>query len=968
MAYRGDRGRGARGGPPVGSGGPNIRGRGAPAARGTPNVRGRGGPPGGRGGPDTTRGRGGGPRGDFHGGGRGRGGGPRGRGGLFQPGPASIDQRLTDGSQEAVLASLQTLTVKSNEIPLRPGFGTEGASVVLRTNYFPVEVPEGAWFEYEVAISPGVGAGLRRRIFQLAELLPDWAAHGLQGFVAHDHSSKLVSAKELPQPLSMTVPFYDEDQQGPSPNGKVYTLTFTFARNTDLSGLRGHLEGELQYRDYDITPAISVLNIILAAHPNRSGGGGILVGRNRFFFRTANQPFSLGGSLEAWKGYYSSVRPTHNQLMANVNVCNMAFYTPGNLATSMIAFANSSPNATHSAFVKEVKVKMTHRRFQGTVKKLHNMNAREHKFDVDETGGKMSVEEYFKKTYQITLRYPLLALVDLGGDRLLFPPEVCEILPDQPFKGKLTEEQMAAMITVAANPPNVNAASIVGPGLTELGFKPFASQQLTAFGITIGNEMAVVPGRILSPPTIKYGQGESTVNDRASWNLRGVKFARGAKLEKWAVLIVKDGHPDDEFPSTNDPKLLATVRGFAKMCRTSGMTVDQKDPVFAMAEVPERTMTDPTRAAAIEAIKQKLASLGKPSIVLVLLSSSDKHIYAGIKHVCDCELDLATVCVQSAKFRSENGQPQYFANVALKFNTKLGGVNHALDAKSMEWLKKAPTMLVGIDVTHPGLGTVKGTPSIAAVVASYDSDFAQYPASMEVQESKKEMVTNLAKMMWERLTLYKAKNKNSLPQRILVYRDGVSEGQFNIVVNEELPAIRLACSKFDTTQKAYRPAMTIVICGKRHHTRFYPTEAADADQNGNPRSGTIVDRGVTAVYNFDFFLQAHGGLQGTTRPTHYYVVHNTIGLQADELQVLTNSVSYMFARATKAVSLVSPAYYADLACERGRCYLRKLLQGISSVAGSAGSAGEVEELVMGEARGTWGRGVGAKLRDTMFYL
>jgi len=186
-------------------------------------------------------------------------------------------------------------------------------------------------------------------------------------------------------------------------------------------------------------------------------------------------------------------------------------------------------------------------------------------------------------------------------------------------------------------------------------------------------------------------------------------------------------------------------------------------------------------------------------------------------------------------------------------------------------------------------------------------------------------------------------------------------------VNEELPAIRFACQKFDTPQKAYRPALTIVICGKRHHTRFYPPVAADADQNGNPRSGSVVDRGVTSVYNFDFFLQAHGGLQGTTRPTHYYVVHDTIGFQADELQVLTNSVSYMFARATKAVSLVSPAYYADLACERGRCYLQKLLQGISSVAGSAAS-GDVEELVMREARQTWGKGVGAKLKDTMFYL
>lgn len=70
-----------------------------------------------------------------------------------------------------------------------------------------------------------------------------------------------------------------------------------------------------------------------------------------------------------------------------------------------------------------------------------------------------------------------------------------------------------------------------------------------------------------------------------------------------------------------------------------------------------------------------------------------------------------------------------------------------------------------------------------------------------------------------------------------------------------MPAIQAAFKKFDALQVKYRPKLTIVICGKRHHTRFYPTDAAGADANGNPRAGTVVDRGVTAVYEFDFFLQ-----------------------------------------------------------------------------------------------------------------
>jgi eukaryotic translation initiation factor 2C len=83
--------------------------------------------------------------------------------------------------------------------------------------------------------------------------------------------------------------------------------------------LLSYLEGAAQYRHYDILPIISALNLILAAHPNRSGGNGVMVGRNRYFFAGAEPPVSLGGGLEAWKGFYSSVRPSHNQLMVNVN-------------------------------------------------------------------------------------------------------------------------------------------------------------------------------------------------------------------------------------------------------------------------------------------------------------------------------------------------------------------------------------------------------------------------------------------------------------------------------------------------------------------------------------------------------------------------------------------------------------------------------------------------------------------------
>ncbi|KAJ8454486.1 hypothetical protein ONZ45_g19287 [Pleurotus djamor] len=201
MSGRGDRGRG--------------RGRGGDSRGGTPEMRGRGGGFGGGGGRGTPemRGRGfvdRGGRGSDRGGGRGYsdrgGGGGRGRGGFREPGgvfspgsPATLDARLADNSQDVLLASFKSLSLKPNDLPSRPGFGTLGRAIALRANFFPVEVPDRSVYEYDVAITPVAGTAakrVKRRIFQLAEATPAWKQFGLQGNVAHDHSAKLIASKK----------------------------------------------------------------------------------------------------------------------------------------------------------------------------------------------------------------------------------------------------------------------------------------------------------------------------------------------------------------------------------------------------------------------------------------------------------------------------------------------------------------------------------------------------------------------------------------------------------------------------------------------------------------------------------------------------------------------------------------------------------------------------------------------------
>jgi hypothetical protein len=95
------------------------------------------------------------------------------------------------------------------------------------------------------------------------------------------------------------------------------------------------------------------------------------------------------------------------------------------------------------------------------------------------------------------------------------------------------------------------------------------------------------------------------------------------------------------------------------------------------------------------------------------------------------------------------------------------------------------------------------------------------------------------------------------------------------------------------------------------------------------------------------------------KATHYTVVYDEFKFSADELQVGSNSFSHLYARATKAVSLVPAAYYADLACERGRYYLNDFMVDDKTTSSGRGHLDREEEKarVFDAAKVAWGEGV-----------
>ena len=458
--------------------------------------------------------------------------------------------------------------------------------------------------------------------------------------------------------------------------------------------------------------------------------------------------------------------PARGRLTIRVNVGATTLYVAGNLATSIVAFQDMFGAADR--FVRNMTIGAMHIRSRKSVTGLAAQDSDALIFETADFG-RISVTDYFAlrtsnsdrirlthspsssfQGYGILLAFSHLRLVEVGP-AVRLPPEVCTILPDQPFRGSLPDTCAAAMTNVARVSPNENGLMI-----QQLGQQPVGSI-LSSFGVNIGSDMLETYGRVLPKPSVIYSAKSAHVNNHAQWDLGDAKFVVGAHLDRWVVLVIKDDYRGSRsaFTDATDPELQEAVRAFRDICNHKGMNITA-DPSYTIVQLPRFTADDPMRGGAITAVRAGLMrNRPKPHAVLVTLTSSDKLVYEGVKHLCDGTLDVTTLCVLSSKFRA--ARPQYLSSLALKLNMKLGGINHRLDGECMSWLNAAPTMVVGMDIAHPEPGCVTGTrectylhsqlvmvrgslsASIAAVVASVEKHFAQYLVSLRTQTSRQEV-------------------------------------------------------------------------------------------------------------------------------------------------------------------------------------------------------------------------------------
>ncbi|XDA79421.1 hypothetical protein R6Z07F_009439 [Ovis aries] len=792
--------------------------------------------------------------------------------------------------------------------PPRPDFGTSGRTIKLQANFFEMDIPKIDIYHYELDIKP---EKCPRRVNR------EIVEHMVQHFKTQifgdrkpvfDGRKNLYTAMPLPigrdkVELEVTLPGEGKD--------RIFKVSIKWVSCVSLQALHDALSGRLPSVPFE---TIQALDVVMRHLPSMRYTP---VGRS-FFTASEGCSNPLGGGREVWFGFHQSVRPSLWKMMLNIDVSATAFYK----AQPVIEFVcevldfksieeqqkplTDSQRVKFTKEIKGLKVEITH---CGQMKRKYRVcnvtrrPASHQTFPLQQESGQTvecTVAQYFKDRHKLVLRYPHLPCLQVGQEQkhTYLPLEVCNIVAGQRCIKKLTDNQTSTMIRATArSAPDRQEEISKLMRSASFNTDPYVRE----FGIMVKDEMTDVTGRVLQPPSILYGGRNKAIATpvQGVWDMRNKQFHTGIEIKVWAIACFAPQRQCTEV------HLKSFTEQLRKISRDAGMPI-QGQPCFCKYA---------QGADSVEPMFRHLKNTYAGLQLVVVILPGKTPVYAEVKRVGDTVLGMATQCVQMKNVQRTT--PQTLSNLCLKINVKLGGVNNILLPQGRPPVFQQPVIFLGADVTHPPAGDGK-KPSIAAVVGSMDAHPNRYCATVRVQQHRQEIIQDLAAMVRELLIQF-YKSTRFKPTRIIFYRDGVSEGQFQQVLHHELLAIREACIKLE---KDYQPGITFIVVQKRHHTRLFCTDKNErVGKSGNIPAGTTVDTKITHPTEFDFYLCSHAGIQGTSRPSHYHVLWDDNRFSSDELQILTYQLCHTYVRCTRSVSIPAPAYYAHLVAFRARYHL-----------------------------------------------
>ncbi|KAJ7197185.1 argonaute-like protein [Mycena pura] len=710
----------------------------------------------------------------------------------------------------------------------------------------------------------------------------------------YDGGSLLYSSHPIPDG---TFRVHGSNQSAPADSQGWYQIKLS--RTTGKEVVPAHVKQLM--REGTATPetttATNLLQLLLCQAQNL-----VRPNTGRAYFFPEGKESVRGMAVELWRGFYQAVRPSIGKMLVTVDVTVAAMYMSGSLMDVALAVLNTKDvrnlgptNANQEDFrklAKHLKNRLiTTQTSKGRTKTIRGIvpgPVGRYEFQASGTGPTTTIGDHFRRAHNITIKYPETIGVVTSGKgapfKVVVPLELCQMLPGQLYKKKLPPAATATVVSFAALHPNERRKRIEGGPIQEYKNSEF----LVDSGMAVSPQPMTIMGRMLQAPSLLFGNKTEVRPRDGAWNVLNSQFHSPAQMNIWGVVNFAVRASEQVVHQT-------VIPGIVNCCSALGMRVSPP---------PRDAIRQGNGHDVGRAIEQVCTVLGPHvDMIVILLPQDAEDLRTRVKNVCDVKLGVRSQCLRESKFM--RGNNQYFNNVALKLNARLGGRHACVMSPVLKELSNGPFMIMGADVSHPAQHS--GRPSVAS-----------FPPRMEViEEQELKGVVKIALIMF-------GKKYRTAPRKLFFFRDGVSESEFAAVREVEITAINGAINELwaERNLNEVKPKLTFIVVGKRHHVSFFPLNPQQGDRSGNCRAGLVVDRDLANPQYKDFYLQSHAAIKGTSRSAHYTVLlDENYNENLVKLQELSFALCHVYAKATRSVSIPAPVYYADLACARGKFYI-----------------------------------------------
>ncbi|XP_069825609.1 piwi-like protein 1 [Dendropsophus ebraccatus] len=588
--------------------------------------------------------------------------------------------------------------------------------------------------------------------------------------------------------------------------------------------------------------------------------------------------------LAIWPGFAASILQYETSIMLSIDVSHKVLRneTVHDMMTNI--YSSCGPQRFQDICIKELIGQIVLTRYNNKTYRIDEIswNMTPESTFKKADGTEISFLDYYKNQYNenITdLRQPLIVNIPkrtkpgVTNGAIVLIPELCNLtgLTDRMRSDFNVMKDLAVHTRL---PPDQRERQ-VAKFLDYIHKDDGVQKELRDWGLNFDTRLLQFTGRVAPPERILQSGRAAEYNPQfADWSkeMRGNVLISARDLNNWLLVYTRRN-----YDAAN-----ALLQNLFKITQQMGIRMNRA----VMVEIED------TVGGYLQAFQQNLTD--RTEMVVCILSSNNKMKYDAIKKYLCLDNPIPSQCVIARTLSKPQTVLSVCTKIALQMNCKLGGELWSVD------IPLDKMMIIGIDIYHD---TLQGKRSIAGFVASMNKGMTRWFSRCVVQDQKQEIVDGLKVCMQAALHAW-YKSNGTLPNRIIIYRDGVGDGQLKTMVNYEVPQF-MDCIK--SAGKDYSPKLTVVVVKKRINARFF---AVLGGRLQNPPPGTIVDTEVTRPEWYDFFIISQSVRQGTVSPTHYNVVYDNGGLKPDHMQRLTYKLCHQYYNWPGVIRVPAPCQYA----------------------------------------------------------